>query len=300
MPQSACRDDGFRISGLQLPDDVATEERTATRSLSVCQTTTYRWSLADDLSRYEGAGIGAVGLYRPKLEEWDEEAAIDLIRSSGLSVSSLSWIGGFTGCDGSRQADSIFDANEAVQFAAAVAANTVAVVGGNVGRHIANHARRLLVSSLKDVCGFAEDLDVRLSLHPLSMSRPRGHAVLKDVDDALDLIAAVGCTNLGLVLDIAELTREGGLSGRLDEVVPHVHVVRISDRRGRTGGTRSGGECQASVTEAVNRVFDAGFEGPFEFDFWSEEERSADDYHALLVSIRSRFEAFGLEFSAGQ
>jgi sugar phosphate isomerase/epimerase len=298
VPRPSCRDDGFRISGLQLPDDVVTGELTAARSLAVCQTTTYRWSLTEDLARYAVAGIGAIGLYRPKLGELEEDVAVDVIRSSGLSISSLSWIGGFTGCDGARQVDSIFDATEAVRFAAAVGANTVSVVGGSVGSHISKHARRLLVESLRTVCEFAAELDVRLALHPSAGAQPRRRAVMGNLDETLDVLHAVERPNLGLMLDVVELCREPNPSVKIPELAPHVHVVRISDRRGRIGGMRTAGDCHASLTAAVDGLCEAGFDGPFEFDSWSEVERSASEYASLLVSIRSRFESFGLGFPA--
>ncbi len=295
MPEHACQETDFRISGLQLPDDETTGTLLTDRRLAVCQTTTYRWPLAEDLNRYARNGIGGIGLYRPKLEELDEEDAIELVRSSSMPISSLSWIGGFTGCDGSRQCDALFDAAETTRIAAAVGAGTVAVVSGGVGNHIRKHARRLLNDSLELACDQAADFDVRLSLHPLTGPRSRTRSVLTNLDDTLDMIAAVDRPNLGLLFDLAELGGEADLLQRIPEIVSHVHVVRLTDRRNRAGAGRSPGEGSPSAAAIARAFVEAGYEGPFEFDLWSDVDRPASDYENLLVAIRSRFEAFGLD-----
>ncbi|MGC1275607.1 MAG: sugar phosphate isomerase/epimerase family protein [Planctomycetaceae bacterium] len=295
MPEHACRDDEIRISGLQLPEDATTGIPAAPHALAVCQTTTYRWSLADDLARYARAGIGGIGLYRPKVDEVEEEVAIDLVRSSGLNVSSLSWIGGFTGCDGSRQADAVFDAAETVRLASAVGAGTVAVVSGGVGQHILKHARRLLVDSLRLACDHAAELDVRLALHPFSAAQSRNRTVLTNLDETLAAITATGRSNLGLIFDLAELGREPNLLERIPDVMRYVHVVRLSDRRHRPIGVRQECDSPPAVSAVVRAFVDAGYDGPFEFDLWSDYDRPSTDYEALLVSIRSRFDAYGID-----
>lgn len=286
----ACDDGELRFSGLQLPG-LDLPDCASGVGFSVVQTTTYRWTIAEDLASYAKAGIPGIGLYRPKLEELDEDVAIDAIRSSGLAVTSLSWVGGFTGSDGRKLDESLFDACEAVRFAAAVGAGTVAAFSGSAGPHIDRHARRVLSDGLKVLCDFAADLDVRIALHPFAKRGPRGRSVVGSLDEALHAIAAADRVNLGLVLDIGELSEEIGLLNRLPETASLVHAVRISDRRHRHDRRRHVADRTTRANAIVAAMLDAGYDGPVEFDLWSEEDRPVSDYGDLLADCRSRLEA---------
>ena len=66
-------------------------------TLSMNEVTTYRWSLEDDLRQYAQAGYEGIGVWRQKLSDYGEEAAVDLIAESGLRVTNLLWAGGLRG-----------------------------------------------------------------------------------------------------------------------------------------------------------------------------------------------------------
>jgi sugar phosphate isomerase/epimerase len=288
----ACDDGEFRISGLQLPGVAVPNASTSeSERFSVMQTTTYRWSLAEDLTGFAEARVGGIALYRPKLEEMDEDAAIDAVRSSGLAVSSLSWVGGFTGSDGRKLSEALFDAREAVRFAAAVGAGTIAAFSGSAGAHIDRHARRLLNDGLTALCDFAADADVRVAIHPFAKRGCRGRSVVGSLDEAVDAVLAAERPNLGLVLDLEELHDELDLLSRAGDLVPLVHVVRISDRRHRHDRRRHFLDRVARTNAIVAALCDAGYDGPVEFDFWTGDDRATCEYVNLLGECRSRFEA---------
>jgi sugar phosphate isomerase/epimerase len=282
------------MSGLQLPEATAPAGALdATRSLAVSQTTTYRWSLADDLLRYLRAGIGGIGLYRPKLEEVEEDFAIDAIRSSGLNVTSLSWVGGFTGSDGRKHDEALFDASEAVRLAAAVGAGTVAVCAGGSGQHIESHARRLLNDALLPLCDLAEEVGVRIALHPFSNRVAKSRSVISTLQETLDAIRIADRPNLGMIFDFTELAAEPNLAERVGEIASLVHVIRLTDRRPRSDRRRHFAGRIAAAAPVINAFVDAGYAGPLEFDLWSDDQGSAATYDELLSECRFQFEAFG-------
>ena len=57
--------------------------------LSINEMTTYRWSFEEDVTRYQAAGIKAIGIWRQKLADCGEDKAIELLAQSGLEVSNL-------------------------------------------------------------------------------------------------------------------------------------------------------------------------------------------------------------------
>ena len=85
--------------------------------LSISETTTFRWSLEEDVAQYSAAGIPAIGVWRHKLSDCGLPQARALA-PHGLKVSHLSWAGGFTGSDGRSYRESVEDAAEALRTAA--------------------------------------------------------------------------------------------------------------------------------------------------------------------------------------
>jgi hypothetical protein len=60
--------------------------------LSMNEITTFRWSLDEDVENYQAAGYQAIGVWRQKLIDGDEDQVVDLLAGSGLSVSNLVWL----------------------------------------------------------------------------------------------------------------------------------------------------------------------------------------------------------------
>ena len=89
-----------------------------------------RWSLQSDLAAYRRAGVQAIGVWSPKLTEFDEERGIGMIHDSGMSVSSLSWAGGFTGDHEISFDDAIDDALEMIRLAASIGAKSLVMLSG--------------------------------------------------------------------------------------------------------------------------------------------------------------------------
>ena len=294
MRTHAGLEDSLRLSGLQLPE-VCEDDASpgCIAAFSLCQTTTYRWSLTEDLVQYARSGIGSVGLYRPKVEEFDEDLAVDLIRSSNLSVSSLSWIGGFTGSDGNPQAEAMYDAREAMRFANAVDAGTIAIVTGGLGRHIGKQARRLMHDALRELCDEAEMRDLRLALHPFSNPEMKSRTLIRSIRETLAVINELERAPLGLMLDLEELADDPDLSGALEQIAPLIHCVRIRDRRPRHGRRRLRlGERALGQAALIRELLAAGYDGPFEFDLFSEQDRPVEQYEALIRECRLEFELF--------
>ena len=98
--------------------------------LSMNETTTFRWSFEEDVARYSEAGIPAMGVWRQKLSDCGREKASELLQKYGLKASHLFWAGGFTGSEGRSFRESIEDAQEALQSAAALGTETLMVYSG--------------------------------------------------------------------------------------------------------------------------------------------------------------------------
>lgn len=262
--------------------------------LSINQVTTSRWSFLDDLISFGELGFEAAGMWRPKVAEFGEERAVELVRDLDLAVSSLSWAGGFTGSDGSSFFDAVDDAQCALRLAGQLGAEKLVLVSGGRGGHIDSHARRLVVDALKALAETARELGVALALQPFGDSGADEVSFLRTLDQALDMIEPFDRSVAQIAFDTFHLWREPRLLDRVSDLVPYLGVIQLSDSckpQGSAPVRCLPGDGQIPLTEIVHAFDEAGYAGYYELAVWSEELWQSD-YRDLLVEGRSRFDMY--------
>jgi sugar phosphate isomerase/epimerase len=263
------------------------------RQLTINQRTTCRWSLEEDVAGCEQAGLGGLGLWRPKLAEFGEERAVELIRDSGLAVSSLSWVGSFTGAHGYSFDDAVADGGDALALAAELGAAVLIVVSGPRLNHIRPHARRLVVDGLRALADDAENAGVTLGLEPMRAPQFLDWTFLSTLDETLDVVDACDHRAVKLVLDTFHLGREPRLLERLPRIVPSIGLVQLADCRPTPRGP---GECclpgdgTMPLDEITTAVVAGGYDGFFEIEAWSEAIWGSD-YDELLARSAAHCES---------
>ncbi len=259
--------------------------------LSVSETTTFRWSFEEDVARYSAAGIPAVGVWRHKLSDCGPAKAQRLLRRSGLRVSHLSWVGGFTGSDGRSHRESIDDAAEAVETAAALGCRTLLVYSGPRAGHTLSHARRLVETALTALAPRAAELDVTLAIEPMHPGCAGPWTFLTSVGDALRLLDAVDHTNVKMVLDTYHLGQDKRLSRHIAEVAPRTAIVQLGDARRPPKGEQNRcrlGEGVVPLAEIVAALKQAGYDGYYDVELLGEEIEPAN-YQGLLDHAKEAF-----------
>ena len=255
--------------------------------------TTYRWSLLDDVMGYREGGYQAMGVWRPKLSEFGEERGIELLRDSGLAVSSVSWAGGFTGSSGHTYLEAVEDASDTVRTAGCLGARCAVIVGGARAGHTQRHARRLLVDALKLLAAPAAEAGVALALAPMHPMFSREWSFLATIDETLDILDACDMPEVQMAFNSYHLWREPRLLDRIAEIAPRVATVQLSDWREPPRSELDRllpGDGEIPLGEIVSAFVDAGYKGFFEIEVWSEELWNSD-YSDLLRTCRSWFDA---------
>src|SRR3954471_14655916 len=169
--------------------------------LSMNELTTYRWSLGQDLDNYRDAGYGGIGVWRQKLIDENEDSVIERLNASGLSVSNVSWAGGFTGSDGRSLAESIDDAASALRLAGSVLAGCLVIYSGGRNNHTYRHAGRLLRLALDELLPIAEMWEVPLAIEPLDPACATDWTFLTSLESTLELIDEVDSPFLKIAYD---------------------------------------------------------------------------------------------------
>ena len=253
-------------------------------TLAISQLSTLRWTFDEDVHAYANRGFKGIGIYRPKLEDFGLERAIDLLAEASLGVTSLSWAGGFTGSDGRAFEDAVLDAVAAVQDAANLRAETLIVLAGGRNNHIRNHARRTLCDALNEVAQVAEDLGVRISIEPIHPGCGNEWSFVNDLQSTLEIIEAVNSPQLGLVLDTYHVGMDEEVVRWLPDVIPYLHVVQLGDARhsplGEMNRCLLGDGC-VPLRSILGTLRDCDYQGPFEVELIGEDVETLS-YEELL------------------
>jgi sugar phosphate isomerase/epimerase len=259
--------------------------------LSMNEITTFRWSFGEDVENFQAAGIRAIGVWRRKLSDWDEDAAVDLLADSGLTVSNLFWAGGFTGSDGRSLADSVDDAAKALRLAAAIAAGCLVIYPGGRNNHTFRHADQLLRMALDDLLPLAEVLEVRLAIEPMHAACATDWTFMTDLADAVRLIDELRSPWLKLAYDTYHFPFGAKKRHHLAELAPYLGIVHLADRRVPPSIEQERcrlGQGRLPLAEIVTTLQEAGYAGAFDVKLMGTEIE-ASDYWTLLEQTQLAF-----------
>jgi sugar phosphate isomerase/epimerase len=251
--------------------------------LSMNEMTTYGWSFDEDVANFVRAGYQGIGVCREKLSMYGEEAGIHLLIESGLSVSSLSFCGGFTGKPSQTRTECIADSERAVHLACSIDADCVIVQAGGRSGHTLNHARRLIREGIHELAMVAEASQVNLAIEPMHVSCTGGQSVLHSLQHAVDLIDEVPSDCLKIAFDAYHLGF-GEIDFRLiEEIASRVAVVQLGDAL--TPPTCGQNRCPIGrgivpISEIIGALNAGGYSG-----FYEIELRGADVEFMLYDDI---------------
>lgn len=260
----------------------ATPRSAGRTQLSLGQVTTYRQSFAEDVLACEAAGIRRLGVWRRKLDEFGIEKAVQLLDDHFVTVSSLSWGGGFTGRNGLTFDDAVDETRTAIYQATQLGAHALTIVSGGRGGHIHSHARRLLLDGLAATVDIAAEHGITLALQPMAVEYADGWTFLDTMRESLEIVRAFDHPFLGLAIGMSHVWQEPGILDTLQHAAPYIASVQLSDcREPRRDDSRllpgEGDVPLASLIEALDR---GGYRGDYELDVWSSDlwKRSTGDW----------------------
>jgi len=260
-------------------------------TLSVNETTTFRWSFQEDVIRYANAAVPAIGVWRQKLSDCGQTKAVELLKRSGLKVSHLFWAGGFTGSDGRSYRESVEDATEALRSAAALGTQILTVCSGARGGHTYNHARRLIQSALKELLPLAEQLAITLAVEPMHPGCAREFTFLNSLEETLMVLDAVGHPLAKLVFDTYHLGHTPSIVDQIPQIAPKIALVQLGDARAEPTGEQNRcrlGEGVLPLKEMVAALKSAGYDGYYDVELIGEEFEPRD-YESLLEHAKDAF-----------
>ena len=255
--------------------------------LAVNEMTTLRWSFEEDVHNYLAAGFDGIGIWRQKFDDFGEEAGIDFLAESGIDVSSLMWVGGFTGHDGVSYADSIEDGVNVIRLGAAIGASCVVAYTGGRGGHTHNHARRLALTALQELGQLADDLDVTLAIEPMHPGCGQDWTFVSSLDATLEMIDRLSLPSIKMVLDACHLGHDPDFLARVGDIVPHIALVQLGDARSaprREPDRTPLGKGHLPLRELIGCLGEHGYRGFYEVELMGQEFEGRDYWDILRES----------------
>lgn len=260
--------------------------------LAFHQTTTHRQSFKQDVESYSQLGARAFGAWRFKVEDFGEFRAFDLLKERELTVSSLSWAGGFAYSDGEAYEAAIADALDAVKMAQTLEASCLVVLPGTRGSYTVNHGRRMIIEALQRVGDYAATRGVQIALQPVDKAFAGDGCFLDSLDKMLDFLADCRHPQIGLNLDLFHLRNTPRLMERVPELLPWIRLVQLSDCQQQP--TSDMDRCHLGtgilrVAELVGTLEALGYRGFYDAPLMTTSGWKGD-YSAVLQSTRRTFE----------
>jgi sugar phosphate isomerase/epimerase len=261
-----------------------------TNRLAINEVSTFNWSFEEDILRYSQLGFRSVGVWRYKLHEYGLFKAVDLLEEHQMTVSSLHWAGGFTGGDARNFSESMCDAFDAVEQAAALKAGCLVVLTGGRRNHTTNHAKRISKHALKELCEAAQARNVQIAIEPMHIGCGSDWTFLSEIPETMTMIESLQSPNVGIVFDCYHLGQSDNVVHWLPQIVPHVKLVQVADAKAAPLGEQNRcvpGDGLIPLPEIIQGFEENNYQGFYEIEILGEEVEHLD-YTTILDQSASR------------
>jgi sugar phosphate isomerase/epimerase len=237
--------------------------------LSLNTATTKAWTLAEAVDGTVRAGLGAIGLWRDRVQEAGLAEAAARVADAGLRVSSLCRGGFLTAADDAGAKAALEDNRAAIVEAATLGTSELIMVVGGLpaasapggpalpdGDRDLVAARGRVADRIGELVPFASEHGVRLVLEPLHPMFAADRAVISTLGQALDLAEPFPAETVGVVADTYHVWWDPDLRAQLL-------------RAGTQGRLASYQVCDWSLPLAADPLLSRGYMGDGYVDFAS-------------------------------
>lgn len=208
-------------------------------------TTAYQWGLQnncalnqictpemtfdEDLIEHARAGYRQIGLWRHKFQRFGIEKGIELIRDLELSISSVSWAGGYTGGMGGSFEQAHRDAFHWLCLCRDIKAKVLIIKTGSQNGHIRSHAQRLVIDGLKKLVPYAERFGVQLAIKPVMPEWGKEWSFVHTIKEACEISDKVNSSHVGVCLSTSHLQSDPAWRAILQQITHHLKLIQIAD-----------------------------------------------------------------------
>ncbi|HXV32570.1 MAG TPA: TIM barrel protein [Gaiellaceae bacterium] len=246
---------------------------------AVCEFTTLRASLEEDLDAYRAAGAAGIGICEIKLEEGREAEQLAAFRASGLVATScipaMPSILPLPHLEGPEDpAERVEAIRAGVRRLAPFEPQALVCLTGPAGDRSDAEARRVIVAGLAAVAEAAAAAGIPVGLEPMSANYREDWTTITTLAEAADLCDEVGAGNLGILFDTWHLWDTPQLLGEIERYADRIVGVHVNDWRAETRGWCDRvlpGDGVADLPALLGALAGAGWRGPYELEVFSDD-----------------------------
>ena len=251
--------------------------------LSLNQMTTKGWTLPEALDGCRRHGLESIGLWREPVAEVGLARAAELVRESGLRVSSLCRGGFLTAAEPGARVAALDDNRRAVDEAAALGARAlVMVVGGLVegSRDLAG-ARERVADAIAALAPYAAERSVRIALEPLHPMFCADRAVLSTLGQALDIAEQFDPAVVGVVVDTYHVWWDPQVLQQIERAEGRIASFQLCDwltpiPAESLLGRGMPGDGHIDFAPLVEAVLASGYAGDIEVELFNQDVWDTD------------------------
>lgn len=261
-----------------------------TQKLSLNQKTVNSLGVVDAVELCQRHDIASIGLWREPVAEHGLEATVELIKESGLRVSSLCRGGWFT-ATGQAFEDAIGANRRAIEEAQALEAACLCLVVGGLpdGSKDLGAARDQVRRALELLVPYAVDRGVTLALEPMNPIYAADRGVLSTLGQAIDLCEPYG-PEVGVMVDSFHVWWDPQLQDQLQRAGSRIVSYQICDwitplpadtllARGMMG------DGHIDFAALGQLVAEAGYTGDIEVEIFNADIWAADPDQVVSTMI---------------
>jgi sugar phosphate isomerase/epimerase len=199
--------------------------------LSLNQITTRNLTVAQAVRGCADAGLAGIGLWRDRVQETGAGAAARLIRTAGLTVTSLCRGGFFTAATAQGRAAALADSRVAVEQAAELGAPVLVLVCGGLpdGSQDLPAARGMVAEAVSELAPYAASHGVRLAIEPLHPMFCADRSVISTTAQALDIAQRFPPEQVGVMVDAYHVWWDPGLDAAMSRAAGRIAGFQLSD-----------------------------------------------------------------------
>lgn len=259
-------------------------------SFSISQVSTLHASFAEDVGAYAAAGADGIGIWELKLPQGGDAESLVLVRESGLEVTNC--VPAIPSILPLPLMDGPVDPRERIEAVcasirrlAAFEPQSVVCLTGPSGGLDPAEARRIVVDGLRRIGREAQAAGVRVGLEPFQRIGAEDWTIASTIPEALELLDEVGDANFGITFDVWQLWNSASLFDDIREHVGRFTGVHVGDWREPTRGWADRvlpGDGVADVPRILAALDEAGWQGPYDLELFSDDGTFGNDYDGSL------------------
>ena len=175
-----------------------------------------------------------------------------------------------------------------IRTLARFAPESVMICTGPAGDRPTREARAIIVDGVKALAAVARDAGTQLSIEPMRESFRAVRTIVCSLPETIDLLTEIDDSAVGITFDLWHMWDSTEVYELLPTCINLFHAVQVADYRAETRGPMDRVEAGAGIAgipQLLRELRDAGYDGWFDLEIFSDDGRFGSPYEDSLWKL---------------